>query len=50
MTLIPFTYVGTHRLFCHGRVLPRELNKPLPPERDEARYIVFDGDVDAVRG
>lgn len=26
-----------------------ELNKPLPPERDEARYIVFDGDVDAVR-
>ena len=26
-----------------------ELNKPLPPNRDEARYIVFDGDVDAVR-
>ncbi|KXZ49756.1 DHC2 protein [Gonium pectorale] len=26
----------------------REMNKPLPPERDEARYLVFDGDVDAV--
>lgn len=26
----------------------REQNKPLPPDRDEARYIVFDGDVDAV--
>eukprot|EP00951_Prasinocladus_malaysianus_P017874 scaffold141645_cov42-Prasinocladus_malaysianus.AAC.1 len=26
----------------------RELNKPLPPGKDEARYIVFDGDVDAV--
>lgn len=28
----------------------REVNKPLPPDRDEARYIVFDGDVDAVSG
>lgn len=27
----------------------RELNKPLPPDKQEARYIVFDGDVDAVR-
>uniref|UniRef100_A0A6S8LSH1 AAA+ ATPase domain-containing protein n=1 Tax=Dunaliella tertiolecta TaxID=3047 RepID=A0A6S8LSH1_DUNTE len=26
----------------------REINKPLPPERDEARYLIFDGDVDAV--
>lgn len=26
----------------------REMNKPLPAERDEARYLVFDGDVDAV--
>ncbi|WIA10356.1 hypothetical protein OEZ85_010548 [Tetradesmus obliquus] len=26
----------------------REVNRPLPPERDEAHYIVFDGDVDAV--
>ncbi|PNH08033.1 Dynein-1-alpha heavy chain, flagellar inner arm I1 complex [Tetrabaena socialis] len=26
----------------------REINKPLPAERDEARYLVFDGDVDAV--
>lgn len=26
----------------------REVNRPLPPERDEARYLVFDGDVDAV--
>jgi dynein heavy chain len=26
----------------------RELNKPLPPDKDERRYIVFDGDVDAV--
>lgn len=24
------------------------MNRPLPPERDEARYLVFDGDVDAV--
>jgi dynein heavy chain len=24
------------------------VNRPLPPERDEARYLVFDGDVDAV--
>jgi hypothetical protein len=24
------------------------VNRPLPPERDEAPYIVFDGDVDAV--
>lgn len=24
------------------------MNKPLPAERDEARYLVFDGDVDAV--
>lgn len=28
--------------------LCREVNRPLPPERDEAHYIVFDGDVDAV--
>jgi hypothetical protein len=28
----------------------RELNKPLPSDRDEAKYIVFDGDVDAVSG
>ena len=27
----------------------REQNKPLPPDRDEARYLVFDGDVDPVR-
>ncbi|KAF5830619.1 hypothetical protein DUNSADRAFT_14266 [Dunaliella salina] len=26
----------------------REINKPLPPEKDEARYLIFDGDVDAV--
>ena len=26
----------------------RELNRPLPPDRDEVRYVVFDGDVDAV--
>ena len=26
----------------------RELTRPLPPDRDEVRYIVFDGDVDAV--
>ena len=26
----------------------RELNKPLPPGKDERRYIVFDGDVDAL--
>ncbi|KAF8069431.1 DHC1 [Scenedesmus sp. PABB004] len=32
-------------LLCAGR---REVNRPLPPERDEAAYIVFDGDVDAV--
>ncbi len=31
-----------HRLAC------REVNRPLPAERDEARYLVFDGDVDAV--
>jgi dynein heavy chain len=24
------------------------VNRPLPPERDEAHHIVFDGDVDAV--
>ena len=26
----------------------REINKPLPADKDEARYLVFDGDVDAV--
>lgn len=26
----------------------REVNRPLPADRDEARYLVFDGDVDAV--
>ena len=26
----------------------RELTKPLPKDKEEARYIVFDGDVDAV--
>ena len=26
----------------------REVNRPLPADKDEARYIVFDGDVDAV--
>ena len=26
----------------------REMNKPIPQGKDEARYIVFDGDVDAV--
>jgi dynein heavy chain, axonemal len=26
----------------------RDVNRPLPPDRDEAHYIVFDGDVDAV--
>eukprot|EP00878_Enallax_costatus_P046894 GHUV01057210.1.p1 GENE.GHUV01057210.1~~GHUV01057210.1.p1 ORF type:complete len:188 (+),score=63.98 GHUV01057210.1:207-770(+) len=26
----------------------REVNRPLPADRDEAHYIVFDGDVDAV--
>jgi len=26
----------------------RELNRPLPPDKDECRYIVFDGDVDAL--
>lgn len=24
------------------------MNKPLPPDKDEARYLIFDGDVDAV--
>ncbi len=26
----------------------REINKPLPGDKHEARYLVFDGDVDAV--
>ena len=26
----------------------RELTRPLPPDKEEFRYIVFDGDVDAV--
>jgi dynein heavy chain len=26
----------------------RELNRPLPTDKDECRYVVFDGDVDAV--
>jgi dynein heavy chain len=31
-----------------GACVCREVNRPLPPVRDEAHYIVFDGDVDAV--
>ena len=26
----------------------RDLNRPLPAGKDEARYLIFDGDVDAV--
>lgn len=26
----------------------REMNRPLPPDKDEAKYLIFDGDVDAV--
>ncbi|GMH41526.1 hypothetical protein BSKO_09436 [Bryopsis sp. KO-2023] len=43
--LDPDTRDWTDGLLSH---LFRELNKRLPQGRDEARYIVFDGDVDAV--
>eukprot|EP00803_Ostreobium_quekettii_P011338 evm.model.scf_1312.1 EVM.evm.TU.scf_1312.1 scf_1312:839-40608(+) len=43
--LDPDTRDWTDGLLSH---IFRELNKPLPPGRDEARYVVFDGDVDAV--
>lgn len=43
--LDPDTRDWTDGLLSH---LFRELNRRLPQGRDEARYIVFDGDVDAV--